>query len=471
VARSAGGDEELATVKGSALSGFKDRFKGQLIGPDDPEYGQARVVWNAMADRRPALVARCAAVDDVVAAVRFAHEHDLLVAVRGGGHSVAGFSTCDGGIVIDLSLMRSLTVDPERRIARAQGGAHLSQLDREAQAAGLVCPVGVIGHTGVAGLTLGGGMGRLMRKHGFTIDNLLSVDLVAADGRQLHVSEEENADLFWGLRGAGANFGVVTSFEYRLHPQDPTVTQGWVVLPIERSHEVGRVVREYMATAPSDVFVNLAFGLATDPPFPAELAGRGIVLVGAMHSGSPKDAERVLSPLRKALDWSTDTFAPKPYLSVQSMGDEASAWGHRFYMKSGYANQLSDELVAICASQASDVPPGGDCSVSFWALGGAINRVADDAMAFTGRNAAWWVSAEAMWDGPEHDSSHMAWSRRAMAAFKPFTTVGEYVNDAVESDVASVRAIYGNEKYDKLVTLKRKYDPDNFFRMNQNIRP
>jgi FAD/FMN-containing dehydrogenase len=295
--------------------------------------------------------------------------------------------------------------------------------------------------------------------------------MVTADGRQLHVSEEENADLFWGLRGAGSNFGVATSFEYRLHPQDATVTHGFVALPIERSREIGDVVRDFLATAPNEVFLNVAFGLATDPPFPAALDGRPVVLVGAMHSGSPRDADRVLSPLRKALDWSVDTFAPKPYLAVQSMNDEANAWGHRFYMKSGYVNQLSDELIAACAAQASDLPAGGDCGVSFWAMGGAISHLEDEAMAFTGRDADWWVSAEAQWDGREHDASHMAWSRRAMAAIKPFTTVGEYVNDAIESDVASVRAIYGDEKYDKLVTLKRKYDPDNFFRLNQNIRP
>src|SRR6202171_2843289 len=297
-------------MRSTALSGFRDRFKGQLIGPADPAYDQARVVWNGMADRRPALVARPTSVEDVVAAIRFARENDLLIAVRGGGHSVAGFSTCDDGIVIDLSRMNRVTVDPGRRTATAEGGAHLSQLDTQAQAVGLVCPVGVIGHTGVAGLTLGGGLGRLQRKFGLTIDNLLSVDLVTADGNELHVSKDENPDLFWGLRGAGANFGVATSFEYRLHPQDATVTQGWVVLPIERSHEVGGVVREFLATPPSDVFINLALGAAPAPPFPAELAGRHVVLVGAMHSGPIKDAERILSPLRKAMDWSTDTFSP-----------------------------------------------------------------------------------------------------------------------------------------------------------------
>jgi len=462
----------LATLKASALSGFRDRFQGQLIGPDDPAYDQARVVWNGMADRRPALVAKCTRVEDVVAAIRFARDQDLLIAVRGGGHSVAGFSTCDGGIVIDLSRMNRVTVDPGRRTATAEGGAHLSQLDKQAQAVGLVCPVGVIGHTGVAGLTLGGGMGRLQRKFGLTIDNLLSVDLVTADGRQLHASKDENVDLFWGLRGAGANFGVATSFEYQLHPQGATVTHGWVALPIDRAHEAGRVVREFMATIPDEVFVNVyLFRTATDPIFPPSLVDKPVIIAGGMHSGSAADAERDLKPLRSALDWSVDTFAQKPYLAVQSMGDEANAWGHRFYMKSGFVPALNDDLIDVCAAQAIDSPGADTCSLSFWAMGGAVGRVSDDAMAFTGRKAGWWFSAEAQWDGVAHDESHMAWSRGAMRAAKPFTTVGEYVNDAVDSDVESVRAIYGNEKYNRLVGLKRKYDPDNVFRMNQNIRP
>jgi FAD/FMN-containing dehydrogenase len=424
-----------------------------------------------MADRRPALIARCIGVDDVVAAVRFARDQDVVIAVRGGGHSIAGFSTCDGGIVIDLSRMRGLAVDPEHRVARAEGGAHLSQLDKEAQAFELVCPVGVIGHTGVAGLTLGGGMGRLQRKHGFTIDNLLSVDLVTAEGRQLHVSKDANADLFWALRGAGANFGVATSFEYQLHPQDTTVTHGWVAIPIERGREAGGLVRDFLTTASDDVFLNLSFGIATDPPFPPALAGQSVMVVGAMHSGSLEDAERDLGPLREGMDWSADTFAPKSYLAVQGMSDDAMSWGHRFYMKSGLVSDLSDEVIAISARQATEVPAGGDCSISFWATGGAISRVPDEATAFTGRTAGWWVSAEAMWDEPAHDESHKNWARQAMSALKPFTTVGQYVNDAVESDIESVRAIYGNEKYERLVGLKRAYDPDNVFRLNQNIRP
>src|SRR6267142_4377203 len=253
------------TLDPVSLEKLREGFHGQLILPGDPGYDPSRVVWNAIADRYPALIARCTRVEDVIAAIRFARERDLVVAVRGGGHSVAGFSTCDGGVVIDLAGMRAVKVDPTKRTARVEGGALLEQLDRAAQEYGLACPVGVVGHTGVAGLTLGGGMGRLQRKHGFTIDNLLSVDLVTAEGRQLHASNDENADLFWGIRGAGANFGVVTSFELQLHAQEPTVMHGWVALPIERSREVGALLRAFLATAPDHVFINLSFGIATDP--------------------------------------------------------------------------------------------------------------------------------------------------------------------------------------------------------------
>jgi len=448
-----------------------DRFTGQIVRPDDPEYDQARIVWNAMADKRPALIARCAGVDDVITAVRFAREQDLVVAVRGGGHSVAGFSTCDGGIVIDLSRMRGVTIDAANRTARLEGGAHLSQLDKHAQAAGLTCPVGVVGHTGVAGLTLGGGMGRLQRRFGFTIDNLLSVELVTAEGRRLRASNDENADLFWGIRGAGANFGVVTSFEFRLHPLERTITYGWIAFPIERSGEVAALVRDFIATAPDEAWLSMNFGTATAPPFRSEQAGMPILMVSVMHSGSLDDAERDLRPLREGMDPLMDTFAPRQHVDVQGMNDEAMAWGKRFYMKGGFLGALSDEAIAVCTEQMADVPTGGECGVSLWAQGGAIARVADDAMAFTGRSAPWWIGVESAWEGTALDETVKAWSRRAMAALKPFTTVGQYVNDAVESDVASVQAIYGKEKYERLVGLKRTYDPDNVFRLNQNIRP
>ncbi len=434
-----------------------DRFTGQIVRPDDPEYDQARIVWNAMADKRPALIARCGGVDDVITAVRFAREQDLVVAVRGGGHSVAGFSTCDGGIVIDLSRMRRVEVDPDRRIARVDGGAHLSQLDSAAQAHDLVCPVGVVGHTGVAGLTLGGGMGRLQRKFGLTVDNLLKVDLVTAEGEKVQASEAENADLFWGLRGAGANFGVATSFELRLHPMDGTVFQGGVAFPIDRSLEIAERVREFVATH-EDAGAWLSF---------AKDEGRPVFVFGSTHTDGIEKAEEDLRMFREAgplMDW----YGAKQYLAVQGMNDEVLGWGKRFYTKSGFFPELTDEIVEACASLTETVPP--DAELSLWCHGGAVGRVSNDAMAYTGRDAAFSCSAELLWTDPAYDEARIEWGRAAIAKLKPFMTTGRYVNDVVEAGTDGAQ-IYGAAKYARLVELKRKYDPDNFFRLNANIRP
>jgi FAD/FMN-containing dehydrogenase len=406
------------------------------------------------------LIVRPSSVDDVIAAIRFAREQQLVVAVRGGGHSVAGFSTCDGGMVLDMSRMREVTVDPVRRTARAEGGAHLSQLDKAAQAHGLVCPVGVVGHTGVAGLTLGGGMGRLHRKLGLTVDNLLAVDLITAEGEKIRASEEENPDLFWGLRGAGANFGVATSFEFRLHPLEGTIFQGMVGFPVDRSLEVVEHVREFVAIH-DDVHVALAFTKA------AELNDQPVFLVGSTHAGSVEEAESDLRVFRR-LNPLMDTFQPRSYLVVQAMADEAQGWGQRFYTKAGFLAELSDEVVALCAAEVETIPPGAE--ISLWTFGGAVGRVPDDAMAYTGRNAPFNISAELSWTDPADDEGRIAWGRAAFAKIKPFMTTGRYVNDVVEAETDGAQ-IYGKAKYERLVGLKRKYDPDNFFRLNQNIRP
>src|SRR2546429_2007993 len=283
----------------ASLEKLRRDFRGDLILPGDNDYDRSRIVWNAIADRYPAIVARCTSAQDVTAAVRFARDHDLVIAVRGGGHSVAGFSTCDGGMVIDLSGMREVRVDPGKRTARVEGGALLEQLDRAAQEYGLACPVGVVGHTGVAGLTLGGGMGRLQRKHGYTIDNLLSVDLVTADGTVRHVSEDDDPELFWGLRGAGANFGVATAFEFRLHPVGPNVTTAVVVFPIDRARDAAALYRDLSRSAPD--YMHLGLNFATAPGGRAATGaprGNATVAVGAVHFGDPKDAERDLRRLR-----------------------------------------------------------------------------------------------------------------------------------------------------------------------------
>ena len=456
------------SLDAASLEKLRKGFRGQLIQPGDREYDSSRIVWNAMADRHPVLIARCTRVDDVVTAVRFAREHDLVIAVRGGGHSVAGFSTCDGGVVIDLSGMRAVEIDPAKRIARVQGGALLEQLDRAAQEYGLACPVGVVGHTGVAGLTLGGGMGRLQRKHGFTIDNLLSVELVTADGTLRHVSNEEDPDLFWALRGAGANFGIATTFELRLHPVGPNVTTATVVFPSERAREAGALYRELFRSAPDHMHLGLSFGpgaggRSTTP------GQRGTVAVGSTHVGDQRDAERDLRPLRGHVEPALETLTPTTYLALQKMSDEEMAWGKRFYMKGAFLDELTDAAADRAAEQGSIAPDG--CSISLWAHGGATWQVAEDATAFTGRAGAYWVGVEAFWTDRERDDEYIAWGRTTMAALKPFTRAGNYVNDVVEQGDDVVRAIYGDKKYERLRALKRAHDPDNIFRLNQNIRP
>ena len=448
----------------AALASFSEAFEGEIILPGSAGYDAARVVWNGMIDRRPAVVARAAGVEDVRRTVRFAREQELPIAVRCGGHSLAGFSTCDDGVVLDLSLMRDVDVDPARRMARVAGGTLLSQLDAAAQAHGLVCPVGVVGHTGVAGLPLGGGMGRLQRHFGFSIDNLRSVELVTADDRVLTVSEDEEPDLFWGIRGAGPNFGVVTSFEFDLHELGPVVTQGFVDYPAERGHEIAARVREYLETAPDEVMVS--FGVATGTEEDGEdLVGRPVVYVGATHSGRVDDAEEVLRPLRD-LGPVADTFRQVPYLELQTSGDDDMAWGKRFYMKGGFLAELSDGF--IDAALAHTTPRG---AVTLWAQGGAISRIPEETMAFTGREAPFWLGVEADWDDAADDAALIEWGRTTMAALEPFTAAGHYVNDVIETGRDVVRDVYGDPKYERLVGLKRAFDPDNVFRLNQNIEP
>jgi FAD/FMN-containing dehydrogenase len=454
----------------AALTSFGRSFQGEVVLPGSANYDAARTVWNGMIDRRPAVIARSTSVEDVRAAVRFARDQDLVVAVRCGGHSVGGFSTCDDGIVIDLSTMHGVAVDPDARVARVKGGSLLRDLDAAAQEHGLACPVGVVGHTGVGGLTLGGGLGRLQRHWGYSIDNMLAVDLVTADGELLRASDDEEPDLFWGMRGAGPNFGIVTSFEFRLHELGRIVTQGLLIFPPERAHQVAAFLREWAPAAPDEVMTSYSFGQAIDePPDPPGYAGRPMLYMGVTHSGSPEAADDHLRPLRD-LGPLVDTIEPRRYLDVQVMADEEMAWGKRFYMKGGFLSELSDEFVhAGLESVAAAPTPGG--TITLWLQGGAISRIDPDAMAFTGREAPFWLGVECEWMGAELDEAHVAWGRSTMAALQPYTAAGHYVNDMVESSEDIVRSIYGDTKYERLLRLKRTYDPDNVFRSNQNIAP
>ncbi|HEU5064284.1 MAG TPA: FAD-binding oxidoreductase [Gaiellaceae bacterium] len=443
------------------LSSLRERFTGEIVLPGDPGYDSARAVWNGMIDRRPAIVLRPTDAGGVATAIAFAREQELAIAVKSGGHSIPGLSTCDDGAVIDLSRMRGVQVDPERRVAQVNGGSLLGELDERAQSFALVCPVGVVGHTGVAGLTLGGGMGRLQRRFGLTIDNLLSVELVTADGQLVRASEKENGDLFWGLRGAGANFGIVTSFEFRLHPLDGAVTHGTVTHPIERATELASIFRETEEAAPDELWLGFGLGLA---------AGEPVATVQVLHCGRVAQAERDLEKLRAFGPPLADTIEAKPYLVPQGMNDDAMRWGHRFYMKSGFIPDLPEELIALLVEHMGRVPDGADGGVSFWAMGGAIAEVPEDATAFTGREAAFWIAAEILWDDEALDDRCRNWTRALMDDALPFTSAGHYVNDVAEAgqDPAS---IYGAEKYERLVLLKQAWDPENVFRFNQNVRP
>ena len=436
-------------------------FRGEIVRPEDSGYDQARRVWNGMVDRRPAMIVRPDGVEDVAAAIRFGREEDLPIAVRCGGHSIPGLSTCDDGIVIDLSRMGGAEVDPAARIARVGGGALLAELDQAAQEHGLVCPVGVVSHTGVAGLTLGGGMGRLMRRFGLTIDNVLAVELVTADGRIVRASEDEHPELFWGLRGAGANFGIATSFEFRLHPLDHPITYGAVTHPLGRARELAALWRDLADNGPDDLF--LSFGTEND--------NGGAAYVTALHSGSVAQAERDLAELRAFGPPLADTIGPKPYLETQGLNDEPHGWGHRFYMKSAFLPALPDEAVDVCVEHATRAPDGTESSFSTWAWGRRIADVPEDGTAFTGRGATAWIAAESMWDKPELDDECRTWARDALADLAPFATDGRYVNDVVEVGADVPRTIYGDAKYERLVALKREWDPDNVFRLNQNIQP
>jgi FAD/FMN-containing dehydrogenase len=452
------------------LGGFRESFDGEVIDPSHASYDDARKVWNGMIDRRPALVVRPTGVEDVVAAVRFGREQDLVIAIRGGGHSMSGLSTCDGGLVVDLSAMRGVTVDPAARRARANGGALLSELDHAAQAHGMVCPVGVVGHTGVGGLTLGGGMGRLQRKHGLTIDNLRAAEVVTADGRHVRASADENADLFWALRGAGANFGVVTAFEFELHPFGPTVTRGSQLYPATRIREVWPMFRQWAADASDDFMLTMSLSIAgAADGVPKDLVGTPTISLGIFHAGDPSDVDRQLAPLTSIAPPASSIVTQMPYLELQAAFDEASRWGHRVYTKGGFANDIRPAAFDALFEHLGRAP--GDNSFAIWTQGGAMGRVADDATAFTGRTALFDVSSDSTWDDPAQDEAQIAWARRAWAIVEPDLTTGRYVNEVSDAHDTPGKAIYGDAKFDRLLGLKRTWDPDNVFRLNQNIRP
>jgi FAD/FMN-containing dehydrogenase len=452
--------------------GQVDGFRGRLISAGHPDYDTARAVWNGAIDRCPFVIARCIGSADVVAAVRFARDHDLEIAIRGGGHNVAGTAVCDGGIVIDLSAMRGVRVDPAERRAWVQGGALWGDVDYETQAHGLATTGGIVSHTGVAGLTLGGGVGWLMRKHGLTVDNLLAADVVTADGKLLRASEHEHPDLFWALRGGGGNFGVVTAFEFRLHALGPTVLSGPIVWDAADAGEVLRFYRDFIRDAPDELGTVVRFGTAPPlPVIPEELHWRPVMMVGTCYAGPIEDGERWLRPLRACRTPLLDLVGPKPYTGFQSALDSTVAHGWNYYWKSTHLPELSDELIDVIAGRAFACASPRSY-VAMFHLKGAVSHVAESATAFGNRQASHAITLDAVWrPGEDFGERDTAWARGFFAALGRFRQ-GVYVNFLGGDETPDrVREAYGDAVYDRLVDVKTTYDPDNVFHYNQNIRP
>jgi FAD/FMN-containing dehydrogenase len=454
---------EAIRLKGAEVEAFKTGLRGDLLRPGDVGYDGARTIWNAMIDRRPALIACCAGTADVMKAVEFARTHNLLISVRGGGHNVPGNAVCEGGLMLNLSRMRSVRVDPVRRTVRAGGGATWRDFDHETQAFGLASTGGTDATTGIAGLTLGGGLGWLAGKYGLACDNLLSVDIVTAEGRLLTVSATENSDLFWGLRGGGGNFGVVTSFEYRLHPISP-VLAGPVLYPFRAAKDVLKFYRDFSSTIPDEL--NTACLLTSTPD------GAPVVVIGVCYNGAIEVGEKILKPLRTFGQPVADYLRPMLYTEIQSLVGSMVRPGRQNYWKSSFMTDISDDaidtLIAYCATV-----PSPFTQVGFQQLGNAARRVPTDATAFSHREARYELMMLSMWLDPAAYETNAEWTRRLAEAMSPFTTGRAYINQmgtATEEGVERIKTAYGTN-YQRLVDLKNKYDPTNLFRHNQNIKP
>ncbi len=453
------------------LEPFETHFRGELLEPGNDGYDEARGLWNAMIDERPALIARCTGLADVIAAVDFAREHGLGVSVRGGGHNVAGLASLGDGLMIDLSRMRDVQVDPEARLARVQGGAVWGDVDRETQAFGLATPSGVVSTTGVAGLTLGGGFGWLARRYGLTADNLVSAELVTADGELVKASEQEHADLFWAIRGGGGNFGIVTSFEFRLHEVGPEVLFGPTVYRLEDAAEALRHYRDFARRAPIECSVYADLLTAPPLPFlPEDAVGSKVLFLAQFYAGDPAEGEEVLGPLRAFGDPVADAVAPTPYIDVQGTFDPLLPKGARYYWKSHNLTRISDELIDTVVACAAELPtPRSD--ILFHQLGGAINDRAPTATAYSHRDVEFSVTLGGSSEEPSEDAACIAWARRWHAALAEHAADGVYANFLSHDEGDErLRAAFGHNA-ERLRRIKTKYDPGNFFRRNHNIEP
>ncbi|MGE5791555.1 MAG: FAD-binding oxidoreductase [Bacteroidota bacterium] len=459
-----------ARLPASDITALAAGISGGVLTPQHHEYDDARTIWNGMVDRRPALIARCADAEDVRRAVAFARAHRMLVSVRGGGHHIAGNSLADGGLVIDQSGARTVQVDPDRRTARVAAGALLGDFDRAAQAFGLATPLGVNSTTGVAGLCLGGGFGWLTRKHGMTVDNLISADIVTADGERRVVSAQQESDLFWAIRGGGGNFGVVTSFEFRLHPVGPEVHSGLVVYPADQARQVLRAWRDFTVDAPEALSVWAVLRKAPPLPFlPESIHGQDVVVLVVVYAGDPAAGERASAPVLGFGRPAGSALGANPYAGFQTAFDPLLQPGARNYWKSHNFSVVDDGLLDVVIAAAAALP-GPECEVFVAQLGGAMARVAPSATAYAGRDANYVMNIHGRWQIAADDERCRGWARQLYADAAPFSTGGGYVNFFTEDEGARVAQAYG-VNYERLQQVKRRFDPDNLFRVNMNVAP
>lgn len=463
-------DNDVRQVSQADVDSFARQISGGVLREADAAYAEARKVWNATVDRRPALIARCLTVADVQATVRFAAAHQMLLSLRGGGHHIAGNAVAEGGLMLDLSGMRAISIDPAKRIAKVGPGALLSDFDSAAQAHGLATPLGINSTTGVAGLTLGGGFGWLTRRHGLTIDNLLSATVVTADGGARFVSATSEPDLFWALRGGGGNFGVVTSFEFRLHPVGPEVYSGLVVYPFAQARQVLRAWRDFNATAPDELSIWTVMRKAPPLPFiPASAHGTEVVIFPLVYCGDAAAGERAVAPVLKFGDPIASALGPQPYAGFQTAFDPLLTPGGRNYWKSNNFSSLSDAALDVMIGAAARLP-GAECEIFVAQLGGAMGRVKPGATAFVGRDANYIMNVHGRWSDAREDERVRAWARQVFQDAAPHATGGGYVNFLTDDEADRVAATYG-ANLARLQAVKQRYDPDNLFRMNINVTP
>lgn len=460
----------MTTLLTETIDRLKTNLKGHVVLPADPNYDEVREIWNATIDRRPAIIVQCSAADDVPQAISLARENKLEISIRGAGHNIAGNAVCDRGVTIDLSTMKNVRIDAQTMRAYVEPGATLGDFDKAAQVHGLATPVGINSTTGIAGLTLGGGFGWLTRKYGLTIDNLVSAEMITANGNKIRTSANENPDLFWAIRGGGGNFGVVTEFEFALHPVGPEILAGLIVFPFSQAKQVLTQYRQFVQSAPEELNVWAALRKAPPLPFlPEHVHGKEVVILPVFYTGDPIEGEKLIEPLRSFGDACGEHIGIQPYVEWQQAFDPLLTRGARNYWKSHNFTELSDGALDAIVEFAGKLP-SPQCEIFIGCISGASNRVSADATAYYHRDAKFVMNVHGRWDDVAHDEICIAWAREFFQAAAPYASAGAYVNFMTEEEGDRVAAAYGSN-YDRLVQIKQQYDPENIFHLNQNIKP